>query len=147
MSVKQLAHKTGRIDGSKISDFESELEIAQIQILYITLALYIGTIDLALYRVSTFFCFLRSSLRLVAHNDDNIRRIVLSSRKNIWHFLEITPRYKITRVKRPSSSIIHVVKVVNSFFSIFSVCVAGIPSWVMETPGIKFIPGNLIIGI
>ncbi|KAG8240872.1 hypothetical protein J6590_100082 [Homalodisca vitripennis] len=83
MSVKQLAHKTGRIDGSKISDFESELEIAQIQILYITLALYIGTIDLALYRVSTFFCFLRSSLRLVAHNDDNIRRIVLSSRKNI----------------------------------------------------------------
>ncbi|KAG8306236.1 hypothetical protein J6590_051577 [Homalodisca vitripennis] len=50
-------------------DFESELEIAQAQILSMTEALFISTIDLVLYRLSPLFCFMRFSHRLVAHDD------------------------------------------------------------------------------
>ncbi|KAG8286760.1 hypothetical protein J6590_052806 [Homalodisca vitripennis] len=54
---------------SKTSDFESELEIAQVRILSVTLALFISTIDLVLYRLSPLFCLIRSSHRPVAHED------------------------------------------------------------------------------
>ncbi|KAG8268010.1 hypothetical protein J6590_038028 [Homalodisca vitripennis] len=54
---------------SKTSDFESELEIAQDRILSVTLALFISTIDLVLYRLSPLFCLIRSSHRPVAHED------------------------------------------------------------------------------
>ncbi|KAG8302774.1 hypothetical protein J6590_025053 [Homalodisca vitripennis] len=52
---------------SKTLDFGSQLEIAQIQILSVTLALFISTIDGVLYRLSPLFCLLRSSQRPVAH--------------------------------------------------------------------------------
>ncbi|KAG8293261.1 hypothetical protein J6590_023424 [Homalodisca vitripennis] len=46
---------------SKTLDFESELKIAQVQILSVTVALFISTIDLVLYRPSPLFCLIRSS--------------------------------------------------------------------------------------
>ncbi|KAG8333049.1 hypothetical protein J6590_009500 [Homalodisca vitripennis] len=52
---------------SKTLDLESELEIAQVRILSVTLALFISTIDLVLYRLSPLFCLIRSSHRPVAH--------------------------------------------------------------------------------
>ncbi|KAG8256960.1 hypothetical protein J6590_059192 [Homalodisca vitripennis] len=52
---------------SKTLDFE--LEISQVQILYVTLARFISTIDLVLYRLSPLFCLLKSSHRPVAHED------------------------------------------------------------------------------
>ncbi|KAG8318781.1 hypothetical protein J6590_105902, partial [Homalodisca vitripennis] len=54
---------------SKTLDFESELEIAQVRILSVTVALFISTIDLVLYRLSPLFCLIRSSHRPVAHED------------------------------------------------------------------------------
>ncbi|KAG8246408.1 hypothetical protein J6590_085685, partial [Homalodisca vitripennis] len=51
---------------SKTLDFESELEIAQVRILSVTVALFISTIDLVLYRLSLLFCLIRSSHRPVA---------------------------------------------------------------------------------
>ncbi|KAG8333800.1 hypothetical protein J6590_102957 [Homalodisca vitripennis] len=51
---------------SKTLDFVSELEIAQVQILYST---PISTIDLVLYRLSSLFYFIRSSHRAVAHEN------------------------------------------------------------------------------
>ncbi|KAG8309931.1 hypothetical protein J6590_073728 [Homalodisca vitripennis] len=54
---------------SKSLDFGSEVEIAQVQILSVTLALFISTIDLVLYRLSPLFCLIRSSHRPVAHED------------------------------------------------------------------------------
>ncbi|KAG8304174.1 hypothetical protein J6590_100608 [Homalodisca vitripennis] len=48
---------------SKTLDFESELEIAQARILSVTVALFISTIDLVLYRLSPLFCLIRSSHR------------------------------------------------------------------------------------
>ncbi|KAG8284172.1 hypothetical protein J6590_003865 [Homalodisca vitripennis] len=50
-------------DRSRSLDFESELEIAQVQILPVTVALFISTIDLVLYRLSPLFCLIRSSHR------------------------------------------------------------------------------------
>ncbi|KAG8314335.1 hypothetical protein J6590_094959, partial [Homalodisca vitripennis] len=54
---------------SKSLDFGSELEIAQVQILSVTVALFISTINLVLYRLSPLFCLIRSSHRPVAHED------------------------------------------------------------------------------
>ncbi|KAG8325600.1 hypothetical protein J6590_063171 [Homalodisca vitripennis] len=54
---------------SRTLDFESELEIAQVHILSVTIALFISTIDLVLYRLSPLFCLIRSSHRPVAHED------------------------------------------------------------------------------
>ncbi|KAG8271290.1 hypothetical protein J6590_066756 [Homalodisca vitripennis] len=48
---------------SKSLDFGSELEIAQVQILSVTFALFISTIDLVLYRLFPLFCLIRSSHR------------------------------------------------------------------------------------
>ncbi|KAG8320511.1 hypothetical protein J6590_066997 [Homalodisca vitripennis] len=45
------------------------LEIAQVRILSVTFALFISTIDLVLYQLSTLFCLIRSSHRPVAHED------------------------------------------------------------------------------
>ncbi|KAG8302835.1 hypothetical protein J6590_025113 [Homalodisca vitripennis] len=42
-------------------DFGSNLEIAQVQVLSVTVALFISTIDLVLYRLSPLFCLIRSS--------------------------------------------------------------------------------------
>ncbi|KAG8258678.1 hypothetical protein J6590_027770 [Homalodisca vitripennis] len=52
---------------SKTLDFEAELEIAQVQILSVTFAFFISTIDLVLYRPS--LSLIRSSYRLAAHKD------------------------------------------------------------------------------
>ncbi|KAG8281218.1 hypothetical protein J6590_063418 [Homalodisca vitripennis] len=52
---------------SKSLDFGSELEIAQVQILSVTVALFISTINLVLYRLSPLFCLIRSSHRPVVH--------------------------------------------------------------------------------
>ncbi|KAG8276752.1 hypothetical protein J6590_057651 [Homalodisca vitripennis] len=46
---------------SKSLDFGSELEIAQVQILSVGVALFISTINLVLYRLSPLFCLIRSS--------------------------------------------------------------------------------------
>ncbi|KAG8247925.1 hypothetical protein J6590_051225 [Homalodisca vitripennis] len=46
-----------------------KLEIAQVRILSVTIALFISTIDLVLYRLSLLFCLIRSSHRPVAHED------------------------------------------------------------------------------
>ncbi|KAG8277687.1 hypothetical protein J6590_037832 [Homalodisca vitripennis] len=54
---------------SKMSDFESELEIAQVRILSVTVSLFINIIDLVLYRLSPLFCLIRSSHRPVVHED------------------------------------------------------------------------------
>ncbi|KAG8265304.1 hypothetical protein J6590_097558 [Homalodisca vitripennis] len=54
---------------SKSLDFGSELEITQVQILSVTIALFISTIDLVLYRLSPLFCLARSSHRPVAHEN------------------------------------------------------------------------------
>ncbi|KAG8299420.1 hypothetical protein J6590_101510 [Homalodisca vitripennis] len=54
---------------SKTLYFESELEIAQGRILSVTVALFISTIDLVLYRHSPLFCLIRSSHMPVAHED------------------------------------------------------------------------------
>ncbi|KAG8266081.1 hypothetical protein J6590_079065 [Homalodisca vitripennis] len=54
---------------SKTLDFESELKIAQARILSVTVALFISTIDLVLYRLSPLFCLIRSSHRPVAHEN------------------------------------------------------------------------------
>ncbi|KAG8248715.1 hypothetical protein J6590_033889 [Homalodisca vitripennis] len=48
---------------SKTLDFGSELKIAQVRILSVTIALFISTIDLVLYRLSSLFCLIRSSHR------------------------------------------------------------------------------------
>ncbi|KAG8256075.1 hypothetical protein J6590_077095 [Homalodisca vitripennis] len=48
---------------------KSELEIAQVRILSVTVALFISTINLVLYRHSSSFCLIRSSHRPVAHED------------------------------------------------------------------------------
>ncbi|KAG8316067.1 hypothetical protein J6590_059452 [Homalodisca vitripennis] len=45
----------------KTSDFESELQIAQKQILSVIFALFISLINLVLYRLPTLFCLIRSS--------------------------------------------------------------------------------------
>ncbi|KAG8310389.1 hypothetical protein J6590_064973 [Homalodisca vitripennis] len=50
-------------------DFGYELEIAQVQILSVTVAPFISTINLVLYRLSLLFCLIRSSHRPVAHED------------------------------------------------------------------------------
>ncbi|KAG8291283.1 hypothetical protein J6590_063915 [Homalodisca vitripennis] len=55
------------VEWSKTLDFE--LEIAQIRILSVTVALFISTIDLVLYRLYTLFCLIRSSHRPVANED------------------------------------------------------------------------------
>ncbi|KAG8280291.1 hypothetical protein J6590_085097 [Homalodisca vitripennis] len=52
---------------SKSLKFGSELEITQVQILSVTVALFISTIALVLYRLSPLFCLIRSSHRPVAH--------------------------------------------------------------------------------
>ncbi|KAG8258492.1 hypothetical protein J6590_029126 [Homalodisca vitripennis] len=52
---------------SKTLDFESVLEITQVQILSVTNVLLISTIDLVLYQLSSLFCLIRSSHRPVAH--------------------------------------------------------------------------------
>ncbi|KAG8261448.1 hypothetical protein J6590_072173 [Homalodisca vitripennis] len=52
---------------SKSLDSGSELEITQVQILSVTTALFISTIDLVLYGLSPLFCLIRSSHRPVAH--------------------------------------------------------------------------------
>ncbi|KAG8265622.1 hypothetical protein J6590_091000 [Homalodisca vitripennis] len=54
---------------SKTLEFGPELEIAQVQILSVTFALFISTIDLVLYRLSPLCCFMRSSHRPLAHED------------------------------------------------------------------------------
>ncbi|KAG8248462.1 hypothetical protein J6590_039640 [Homalodisca vitripennis] len=54
---------------SKNLDFESELEIAQVRILSVTVALFISTIDLVLYQLSLLFCLIRCSHMPVAHED------------------------------------------------------------------------------
>ncbi|KAG8293739.1 hypothetical protein J6590_010726 [Homalodisca vitripennis] len=54
---------------SKSLDFGSELEIAQVQILSVTVVLFISTINLVLYRLSPLFCLTRYSHRPVAHED------------------------------------------------------------------------------
>ncbi|KAG8321930.1 hypothetical protein J6590_037235 [Homalodisca vitripennis] len=54
---------------SKTLDFESQLEIAQVRILAVTVALFINTIDLVLYRLSLLFCLIRSSPRPVVYED------------------------------------------------------------------------------
>ncbi|KAG8292594.1 hypothetical protein J6590_034787 [Homalodisca vitripennis] len=54
---------------SKALDFESELEIAQVQILSVTVALFISTINLVPYQLSPLFCLIGSSHRPVAHED------------------------------------------------------------------------------
>ncbi|KAG8273233.1 hypothetical protein J6590_025670 [Homalodisca vitripennis] len=54
---------------SKSLDIRSELEIAQVQILSVTVALFISTINLVLYRPSPLFCLIRCSHRPVAHED------------------------------------------------------------------------------
>ncbi|KAG8307268.1 hypothetical protein J6590_026844 [Homalodisca vitripennis] len=73
---------------SKSLDFGSELEIAQVQILSVTIALFISTIDLVLYRLSPLFCLIRSSHRPVAHEDGQnkaLKGIGLSfKRKGFW---------------------------------------------------------------
>ncbi|KAG8326331.1 hypothetical protein J6590_044319 [Homalodisca vitripennis] len=51
---------------SKTLDFGSELEMAQVQILSVAVALFISTLDLVLYRLSPLFCLIRSSHRSVA---------------------------------------------------------------------------------
>ncbi|KAG8307717.1 hypothetical protein J6590_013410 [Homalodisca vitripennis] len=56
-------------DVDRSLDFGSELEIAQVQILSVTVALFISTINLVLYRLSPLFCLTRSSHRPVAHED------------------------------------------------------------------------------
>ncbi|KAG8301353.1 hypothetical protein J6590_055121 [Homalodisca vitripennis] len=43
---------------SKSLDFGSELEIAQVQILSVTVALFISTINLVLHRLSPLFCLI-----------------------------------------------------------------------------------------
>ncbi|KAG8254384.1 hypothetical protein J6590_008831 [Homalodisca vitripennis] len=58
---------------SKTLDFGSGLEIAQVQILYVTEALFISTIDLVLYRHSPLFCLIRSS-----HRNESLSRSVES---------------------------------------------------------------------
>ncbi|KAG8258764.1 hypothetical protein J6590_025930 [Homalodisca vitripennis] len=57
------------VEWSKTLDFQYELEIAQVRILSLTVALFISTIDLVLYRLSPLFCLIRSSHRPVAHED------------------------------------------------------------------------------
>ncbi|KAG8277408.1 hypothetical protein J6590_042640 [Homalodisca vitripennis] len=52
---------------SKSLDFGSELEITHVQILSVTIALFINIIDLVLYRLSPLFCLIRSSHRPVVH--------------------------------------------------------------------------------
>ncbi|KAG8304406.1 hypothetical protein J6590_086438 [Homalodisca vitripennis] len=47
---------------SKTLDFESALEIAQVRILSVTVALFISIIDLVLYRLSLLLCLIRSSV-------------------------------------------------------------------------------------
>ncbi|KAG8326092.1 putative phospholipase B-like 2 [Homalodisca vitripennis] len=54
---------------SKMLDFESALQIAQVRILSVTVALFVSTIDLVLYQLSLLFCLIRSSHRPVAHED------------------------------------------------------------------------------
>ncbi|KAG8288551.1 hypothetical protein J6590_016676 [Homalodisca vitripennis] len=54
---------------SKMLDFESELETAQVRILSVTVAPFISTIGLVLYRLSPLFRLIRSSHRPVAHED------------------------------------------------------------------------------
>ncbi|KAG8244118.1 hypothetical protein J6590_029476 [Homalodisca vitripennis] len=54
---------------SKSLDFESELEITRVQILSVTVALFISTIDFVLYRLSPLFCLIRSSHRPMTHED------------------------------------------------------------------------------
>ncbi|KAG8270996.1 hypothetical protein J6590_072530 [Homalodisca vitripennis] len=56
-------------DRCKSLDFGSELKIAQVQILSVTIALFISTINLVLYRLSPLLCLIRSSHRPVAHED------------------------------------------------------------------------------
>ncbi|KAG8278634.1 hypothetical protein J6590_014190 [Homalodisca vitripennis] len=51
-------------------DFGSELEIALVQILSVTVALFISTINHVLYRLSPLFCLIRSSDRPVVHGDE-----------------------------------------------------------------------------
>ncbi|KAG8304592.1 hypothetical protein J6590_090106 [Homalodisca vitripennis] len=53
----------------KSLDFGYELEIMQVQILSVTVTLFISTIDLVLYRLSSLFCLIRSLHRSVAHED------------------------------------------------------------------------------
>ncbi|KAG8275957.1 hypothetical protein J6590_074861 [Homalodisca vitripennis] len=58
---------------SKTLDFECELEIAQVQILPVTIELFISTIDLVLYRLSPLFRLIRSSHRPMPIRTSRIR--------------------------------------------------------------------------
>ncbi|KAG8251521.1 hypothetical protein J6590_078233 [Homalodisca vitripennis] len=62
-------NRTCLAERSKTLDFESELEIAQVRILSVTVALYISTINLVLYRLPLLFFLMRSAHRPVAHED------------------------------------------------------------------------------
>ncbi|KAG8256693.1 hypothetical protein J6590_063535 [Homalodisca vitripennis] len=59
----------GSADGRAVKDDGVWLEIAQVQILSVTIALFISTINLVLYRLSPLFCFIRSSHMPIAHED------------------------------------------------------------------------------
>ncbi|KAG8265023.1 hypothetical protein J6590_104390, partial [Homalodisca vitripennis] len=59
---------------SKSLDFGSELEITHVQILSVTIALFISTIDLVLYRLSPLFCLIRSSHRPVRADRIRLKR-------------------------------------------------------------------------
>ncbi|KAG8255826.1 hypothetical protein J6590_083436 [Homalodisca vitripennis] len=55
---------------SKTRELGSELQIAEVRMLSVTEALFISTIDLVLYRLPQLFSLIRSSHRLVAHEND-----------------------------------------------------------------------------
>ncbi|KAG8267432.1 hypothetical protein J6590_052054 [Homalodisca vitripennis] len=75
---------------SKMLDFESELEIAQVRILSVILALFISTIDLVLYRLSPLFCLIRSSHRPVFSPSDSLNAAL--TRFRFYVFVLITLR-------------------------------------------------------
>ncbi|KAG8250466.1 hypothetical protein J6590_100935 [Homalodisca vitripennis] len=66
---------------SRSLEFGSELEIKQVQILSATIAHFISTIDLVLYRLSLLFCLIRSSHRPVAHKDGQKLRLKRGSKR------------------------------------------------------------------
>ncbi|KAG8286867.1 hypothetical protein J6590_049880 [Homalodisca vitripennis] len=66
-TMTETHHRMPMAEWSKSLGIGSELEITQVQILSVTIALFISTIDLVLYRLSPLFCLIRSSHRPVAH--------------------------------------------------------------------------------
>ncbi|KAG8313109.1 hypothetical protein J6590_010203 [Homalodisca vitripennis] len=76
---------------SKTLNLKCEFEIARVQILFVTIALFISNIDLVLYRLSPLFCLIRSSHRPVAHEDGQNKaqkRIDFSFKKLFEKFKE-----------------------------------------------------------